>query len=402
MKRRTKAALTARETQVARLVLASKTTAEIASILGMAEGTVGAHLSQVYAFYEVDNRAGFIARVYSTPELRRSLISETNAMTDTVTPQALVAPASAQVVAERNAPDLSMRLGESAPYSYPLCLELLNSTVDRGVPVIVREGPMVWTAFLQGDLRFVVDRVSALTAPLTTSRLDSHAGETVAQLGVNVASLRMTAWLMALRTAALALCGSERQQSDALAAADAAAAQVASSQLLPWTLRITRVFVYAVSTRSASGLERLLQLNTEIDPLNPVRIYLLALAVRLSQHLGASQRLLQKVSMDLFLEEANAVREEIQRRASATVFNVRAKAVGEAFAAGWEKAADGRYRHQCLKDDPELDTYLMLEAAILREAREYVNVVTEYPDYREKLKLAHAKLRAQRKAAAEN
>ncbi len=386
--------------QVARLVLASKTTAEIATILGMAEGTVGAHLSQVYAFYEVDNRVGFISHVYSTPELRRSLISATNAMTDTVTPQSLSELASPQIVAERNALDLSMRLGESAPYSYPLCLELLNSTVDRGVPAIVRDGPLVWTAFLQGDLRYVADRVYALTKPLPPTHPDSYAGETVAQLGVNVAALRMTAWLLALRAAALAMIGSERQQSDAIAAAEAAAGQVTSSQLLPWTMRITRVFVYAVSTRSASGLERLLQLNTEIDSLNPVRMYLLALAARLALHLGPSQRLMQKVAMDLFLEEADAVREEIQRRASNTVFNVRAKAVGEAFGAGWEKTADGRYAHQCLKDDPALDVYLMLEAAILRESMDYAKVVSEYPDYREKLKLAHAKLRAQRKAAA--
>ncbi len=400
MKRLTKDALTTRETQVARLVLASKTTAEIATILGMAEGTVGAHLSQIYAFYEVDNRVGFISRVYSTPELRRSLISESNAMTDTLTPQALASHPSPQIVAERNAPDLSLRLGESAPYSYPLCLELLNSTVDRGVPAIVRDGPMVWTAFLQGDLRFVVDRVNALTKPLSSPRADSHAGETVAQLGVSVASMRMTAWLLALRAAALAITGSERQQSDALAAADAAVDDVASSQLLPWTMRITRLFVYAVSTRSASGLERLLQLNTEIDSLNPVRMYLLALAARLAMYLGPTQRVMQKVALDLFFEEANAVREEIQRRASATVFNVRAKAAGEAFGVGWQKTADGRYAHQCLKDDPALDVYLMLEAAILREAKDYAKVVADYPDYREKLKLAHAKLRAQRKAAA--
>jgi DNA-binding CsgD family transcriptional regulator len=402
VKRPTKAALTARETQVARLVLASKTTAEIATILGMAEGTVGAHLSQVYAFYEVDNRAGFIARVYSTPELRRSLITESIAMTDTVTPQALSPKLSAQIVAERNVPDLTLRLGESAPYSYPLCLELLNSAVDRSVPSIVREGPLIWTAYLQGDMRFVSDHIVEVTKPLTVTAPDSHAGETVQQLGLNVAAMRMTAWLLALRAAALALYGSERQQSEALAAADAAVADVASSQLLPWTMRITRVFVYACSTRSVTGLERLLQLNTEIDSLNPVRIYLLSLAVRLAQHLGPNQRLLQKVSMDLFLEEANAVREEIQRRASATVFNVRAKALGDTFGVGWEKTEDGRYAHQCLKDDAELDNYLKLEAGILREKLDYAKVVADYPDYREKLKIAHAKLRAQRKAAAGN
>jgi hypothetical protein len=240
-------------------------------------------------------------------------------------------------------------------------------------------------------MRFVIDRVAAITPPATQQQGESD--ETLVAQGARVATIRMTAWLYALRAAALALCGSERQQSDAMAAAEAAGALVTASELLPWTMRVTRVFVYACSTRSPAGLEQLLQLATEVDSLNPVRIYVLALAVRLTQHLGAGQRLAQKATTDLFIAEAIAVREEIQRRASSTVFNLRHDAVASFLGPGWKKQSDGRYAHQCLADGDELDAYLMLEAKILRGALDYAKVLEDHPDFREKLKLAQIKLR---------
>lgn len=396
LKKGTKNSLTERELQVARMVLASKTTGDIAQILGIAEGTVGAHLSRIYAFYGVDNRVGFLSLIYATPELRQSLITESIAMTDTVAPMALRPNVAISLVAERNAPDLTMKLGEATPYSYPLCLELLNAAVDRHVPHIVREGPTIWAAFLQGDLRYVVERIGTVAPPASPPR-DHESGETVVNLGLNLSVTRMTAWLYALRAAAQALCGSERQQSEAMDAAEAAAALVASSQMLPWTMRVTRVFVYACSTRSAAGLERLLQLAAEIDSLNPVRIYVLTLAVRLAHHLGAAQRVAHKTALDLFVAEATAAREEIQRRASTTIFNVRSEAVSSFLGAGWKKTSDGRYAHQCLAEDPALDLYLLLEAQILWGTLDYSKVVTDYPDYREKVKLAHTKLKEQRR-----
>ena len=389
-----KTALTERELQVTRMVLASKTTGDIARILNIAEGTVGAHLSKIYAFYGVDNRVGLLSHIYATPELRHTLITAAIAMTDTSTPTALQARGLISMVAERNAPDLSIRLGDASPFSYPLSVELLNASMDRHVPHIVREGPTIWAGFLQGDMRFVIDRVAAIAPPIAPHHDES--GETVVNHGLNVAATRMTAWLYALRAAALALCGSERQQSDAMTAAEAAGAFVASSQLLPWTMRVTRIFVYACSTRSAAGLERLLQLADEIESLNPVRIYVLTLAVRLAQHLGPAQRTTQKSAMDLFAAEALAVREEIQRRASNTVFNVKSDQVANFLGSGWRRTDDGRYAHQCLVGDDALDLYLMLEVQILREVLDYSKVVLDYPDYREKLKLAHAKLRLQR------
>lgn len=393
-KKEAKTALTERELQVTRMILASKTTADIARILGIAEGTVGAHLSRIYAFYDVDNRVGLLSHIYATPALRQTLITAAIAMTDGMPLDALQPGGSIAMVAERNAPDLSMRLGDTSPFTYPLCLELLNASMARHVPNIVREGPTIWAGFLQGDMRFVIDRVAAIAPPMTPQHDES--GETVVNHGLNVATTRMTAWLYALRAAALALCGSERQQSDAMTAAEAAGAFVASSQLLPWTMRVTRVFVYACSTRSAAGLERLLQLAAEIDSLNPVRIYVLTLAVRLAHHLGSTQRVTHKLAMELFVAEAVAVREEIQRRASNTVFNVRSDQMVNLLGAGWKKTSDGRYVHQCLVDDVALDLYLMLEMQILRGALDYAKVVLDYPDYREKVRQAHAKLRLQR------
>lgn len=395
MKKGSKQSLTVREVQVARMVLASKTTADIAHILGIAEGTVGAHLSRIYAFYGVDSRVGFLSLIYATPELRHSLITRENALTDTVTPAALRANLPLSMVPERNAPDLSTRLGETAPYSYPLCLELMNSTMDHRVSSVVRDGPTIWAAFLLGDMRYVIERVGSIAAPLEPFQ-DNGTGETVANHGLGLAATRMTAWLFALRAAAQAVCGSEREQTQAMDIADHAATLVASSQLLPWTLRVTRVFVYACSTRSAAGLDRLLELAAEIDTLNPVRMYVLTLAIRLAFHLGPAQRVAQKNAMDLFVAEANAVREEIQRRASATLFNVRSDAVANFLGGGWRKTSDGRYAHQCLESEPELDLYLMLESQILRDTLDYSRVIADYPDYREKLKIAHAQLRAQR------
>lgn len=389
-----KTALTERELQVTRMILASKTTGDIARILGIAEGTVGAHLSRIYAFYGVDNRVGLLSHIYATPALRQTLITAAVAMTDTASTAALLPGGSIALIAERNAPDLSMRLGDTSPFSYPLCLELLNASMDRHVPPIVREGPTLWAGFLQGDMRFVIDRVAAIAPPIAPHYDES--GETVVNHGLNVAATRMTAWLYALRAAALALCGSERQQSDAMTAAEAAGAFVASSQLLPWTMRVTRIFVYACSARSAAGLERLLQLAAEIDSLNPVRIYVLTLAVRLAHHLGPAQRPAHKTAMDLFVAEAMAVREEIQRRASNTVFNVQSDQVANFLGAGWKKTSDGRYAHQCLPDDDPLDRFLLLETHILRGVLDYSKVVLDYPDYREQLKLAQAKLRLQR------
>ena len=397
VKKSSKAALTDRELQVARLVLASKTTGDIAFVLNIAEGTVGAHLSRIYEFYGVDNRVGFLSHVYSTPELRHTLITREIALSDVVPPQMLVPRASPSMVAERNAPDLAMVLGEAAPFAYPLCFELINAAMDRQVPAIVRDGTTVWAGFLQGDMRFVVERVGAIPAP-ATPQYDSDSADTIVNHGLNLSATRMTAWLYALRAAALALCGSERQQTEAMEAAEAAGALVASSQLLPWTMRVTRVFVYACSARSALGLERLLQLASEIDSFNPVRVYVLALAVRLAHHLGSAHRATEKSAMKLFVAEVNAVREEIQRRASQTLFKAQTDSLGPFFGAGWQKTADGRFAHQCLKDDPELDLVLLLEAQILRETLDYAKVAAEFPDFRCKLKLAHEKLRAQQEA----
>jgi DNA-binding CsgD family transcriptional regulator len=397
VKKNVKTSLTERELQIARLVLASKSTGDIAQILDIAEGTVGAHLSRVYAFFGVASRVAFLTHVYATPQVRLTLISAEVAMTDAVTPAALRLPSGIALVAERNAPDLTIRLGDSASYAYPLCLELLNASMDRQVPQIVRDGPVIWAGFLQGDLRFVVDRVTQITPPVMSGDADS--GATLINHGLNIATTRMTAWLYALRAAALAICGSEKQHTDAMAAAEAAGALVASSQLLPWTMRVTRVFVYACSTKSVAGLDRLLQLAGEIDSLNPVRIYVLTLAVRLAHYLGPDARGQHRTAMELFVAETGEMRQQIQRQASNTVFNVKSEFLTQSLGAGARKSRDGRYAHQCLPDDAELDLYLALESQILRDSLDYTSVTAEYPEYRAKLKLAHAKLRERRESA---
>lgn len=329
-----KTSLTARELQVARLLLASKTTGDISQILGIAAGTVSAHLSRVYSFYGVDSRVGFLNRVYATPELRRTLITEAIAMTDTVTPATLRADGAVSILSGRNAPDLSLKLCESAPYSYPLCLEFLNSALNPHMPQILRQGPLIWAGFLQGDLRFVIEQVEQI-APETEPHIDAQLPEAVLDHGRRQAVVRMTAWLHAVRAAALALCGSERQQTDAMSAAEASAERVASSQLLPWTMRVTRVFVYACATRSAAGLERLLQLTSEMDTFNPLRMYTLVLAVRLSHYIGPSERDSHNTAMQLLVAEADDTREEIQRRASATIFNLRSGTSSKLLGVGW-------------------------------------------------------------------
>jgi hypothetical protein len=364
-------------------------------ILGIAEGTISAHLSSVYAFYGVSNRYSFLNLVYSCAALRHSLISEQNAMSHTLTPAALQHSGAEAIVAERNAPDLTFKLGDATPFAYPLCIELINASFDRNMPDLLREGPTVWAGFLQGDLRFVIDRVNAISLPDTPQARDGF-GETVFNGGHRIASTRMTAWLYAVRAAATALCGSESQQRVALDAADAAAAEVVSSQLLPWTLRVTRIFAYACSTRSPAGLDRLLQMASEIETLNPLRLYMLTLASRLAHHIGPTQREAQKAVMSLLVKEAGAAREDIQRRSSTTVFNLRAPPDTRLVGPTWRKMADGRYAHQCLADDPELDAWLLLESQILRETRTYEDVIAEFPNYRQQLRMAHIKLRAQR------
>lgn len=364
-------------------------------ILGIAEGTISAHLSNVYAFHGVSNRYGFLNLVYSSPELRHSLISEQVAMTHTLTPAALQAPGAEAILAERNAPDLTLKLGDATPYAYPLCIELINASFDRSMPAVLREGPTVWVGFLQGDLRFVIERINAIAPPDLPLATEGF-GETIFNQGHRLASARMTAWLYAVRAAAMALCGSERQQENALDAAEAACAMVVSSQLLPWTLRVTRIFVYACSTKSPAGLDRLLQMATEIETLNPLRQYMLTLAIRLAHHIGVTQRETQKNIMLLLIKAADASREDIQRRSSSTVFNMRSKPVTKLLGPSWIKVSDGRYAHQCLLDDPELDAWLLLESQILREIRNYAEVIEEFPNYREQLRHAHVKLRAQR------
>lgn len=364
-------------------------------ILGIAEGTISAHLSSVYAFHGVSNRYSFLNLVYSSAELRHSLITADNAMTHTLTPEALQASGSDAILAERNAPDLTLKLGDATPYAYPLCIELVNASFDRSMPAVLREGATVWAAFLQGDLRFVIDRINAITSP-AAPQSDEAFGETVFNLGHKIASARMIAWLYAVRAAATALCGSERQQSNALDAATAACDEVASSQLLPWTLRVTRIFTYACSTKSPAGLDRLLQMASEVETLNPLRLYMLTLTIRLAHHIGPTQRETQKAVMLLLIKEADAAREDIQRRSSSTVFNMRGHPDTKLVGARWKKAADGRYAHQCLFDDPELDAWLSLESHILRETKSYEDVIAEFPEYREKLRQAHIKLRAQR------
>jgi hypothetical protein len=369
----------------------------MSAILGIAEGTISAHLSSVYAFHGVSNRYGFLSQVYSSPQLRRSLISEGTAMADAGTLATLHAGGGEGIVADRNAPDLSLKLGEATPYAYPLCIELINAAFDRAMPAILRDGPVIWAGFLQGDLRFVIERVNALAVPATRASAEA-CGETVFNHARQIAIARMTAWLFALRAAAVALCGSELQQTQALLAATDACTMVTSSQLLPWTMRVTRVFAYACLTKSPTGLDRLLQMATEMETLNPVRMYMLTLAIRLAHHIGATQRDAQKAIMLLLIAEADAAREEIQRRSSATVFNVRSDSFTNILGPSWIKMSDGRYAHQCLLDDPELDAWLVLESLILSETRDYADVIQEFPNYREQLRLAHIKLRAQRSA----
>lgn len=395
LKQPKKTSLTARELQVARLLLASKTSYEMSLILGIAEGTISAHLSSVYAFHGVSNRYAFLNLVYSNPELRTSLIGEQSAMTHTLTPAALQASGAEKILAERNASDLSLKLGDATPYAYPLGAELINAAFDRNMPALLREGPTVWAGFLQGDLRFVIDRVNAV-APPDLPQSGEAFGETVLNQGHQVASARMTAWLYVVRAAAMALCGSERQQANALDAAEAACAVVAGSQLLPWSLRVTRIFVHACMVKSPAGLDRMLQIATEIETLNPLRLYMLTLAIRLADHIGVTQRETQKAIMLLLIKEADAAREDIQRRSSATVFNIRSHAASRYLGPDWIKVGDGRYAHQCLPDDPDLDAWLLLESQILRETKSYADVIAEFPQYREQLRLAHVKLRVQR------
>lgn len=367
----------------------------MSDILGIAEGTISAHLSSVYFFYGVSSRYGFLNLVYSNAEIRRSLITEQNTLTSTVTPAALQASGAETIVAERNAPDLTLKLGEVAPYAYPLCIELVHAAFDRRMAEILREAPTVWSGFLQGDFRFVITRINAI-APADISVSRRECGETVVKQVSDVSVARMTAWLYSLRAAATALCGSEREQTDALHLAESACALVSSSQLLPWTLRVTRIFVYACLTKSPTGLDRLMQMATEMEALNPVRVYMLTLAIRLAQHIDPTSRDTQKAIMLLLVAEADAAREEIERRSSATVFNLRAEAMRKFLGPAWVKMSDGRFAHQCLPDDPELDAWLLLESQILRETKHYADVIAEFPEYREQLRQAHIKLRAQR------
>lgn len=390
-----KTSLTAREIQVARLLLASKTTTDMSLILGIAEGTISAHLSSVYFFYGVSNRYSFLNLVYSNPEIRQSLITEQNALTDTVMPSALQASGAEAIVAERNAPDLTLKLGDVAPYAYPLCIELVHAAFDRRMADVLREGPTVWSGFLQGDFRFVITRIDAI-APPENSLSPGEWGETVVKQGRDVAVARMTGWLYSLRAAATALCCSEREQTNALRLAESACALVSSSQLLPWTLRVTRIFVYACLTKSPTGLDRLMQMATEMEALNPVRMYMLTLAIRLAHHIDPTSRDTQKTILSLLAAEADAAREEIERRSSATVFNMRAESMRKLLGPSWVKTADGRYAHQCLRDDPALDAWLLLESEILRETKHYADVIAAFPQYREQLRVAHDKLRAQR------
>lgn len=392
-----KNSLTARQTQVARLLLASKTTAEMSQLLGIAEGTISAHLSHVYSLYGVSNRYGFLSLVYSNPELRRSLIGEHTALTTTPSPDALQALDEVSILPERNAPDLTLKLGALAPYAYPLCIELVNASFDRSMQPLLREGPTVWAAFLQGDLRFVIDRINGLAtryAPLTTEPRGDAAGVQ----GNQIESARITSWLYCIRAASVALCGTEREQLSALDSAEAACNHVASSQLLPRTMRVTRIFTYACSTKSPSGLDRLLQLATETDSLSPLRLYLHTLAARLAHDIGTSQIEKQQLAKRLLIAEAEATREEIQRRSSATVFNVRVQPDSRWSGPRWNKMPDGRFAHQCLLDDPQLDIWLLLEWQILRETKKYEAVIAEFPQYREQIRHAHIKLREQRTA----
>lgn len=315
-------------------------------------------------------------------------------MTDVVSAATLHASGGDAILAERNAPDLSLKLGDAAPYAYPLCFELINAAFDRHLPAILRDGPTIWAAFLQGDMRFVIERINAIE-PATPASAEADSGTTFTS-GVPISAARMTAWLYALRAAALALCGSERQQTIALSTAEAACALVASSQLLPWTMRVTRIFVYACSTKSTSGLDRLLQMASEMARLNPVRMYTLTLAIRLAHHIGVTQRDAQKAIMLLLAADAETAFEESQRRSGNTVFNMRSDANTRLLGQSWVKMSDGRYAHQCLRDDPELDAWLLLESEILRDKKTYAQVIAEFPQYREQLRRAHARLRAQR------
>ena len=393
MKFSKKTSLTARELQVARLLLASKTTSEMSQILGIAEGTISAHLSSVYSFHGVSSRYGFLNLVYSNSEMRGVLINSQVAMTDAVTPETLSAAGADQIVSGRNAPDLSLTLGEVTAYAYPLCIELINSAFDRNMPAILRSGPIIWAGFLQGDLRYVVDCIDAIT-PADTSFSNDDDEAVAIKKGHKISIARMVAWLYAVRAAALALCGSERQQSNALQLAEVASGMVISSQLLPWTIRITRLFVYACSTNSPLGIDRLRQMAAEIEALNPLRLYILTLALRLAHHIGVTQRTAHREIMLLLVAEAEAAREEIQRRSSSTVFNMRSDAINRLYGPSYVKTSDGRYVNQCLMDDPALDIWLLLEWQILHETKNYVDVIREFPQYREELRRAHAKLHA--------
>ena len=57
---------------------------------------------------------------------------------------------------------------------------------------------------------------------------------------------------------------------------------------------------------------------------------------------------------------------------------------------------DGRYVHQRALDDTELDAWLLLESQILRETKDDAAVIDEFPNYRERLRRAHGKLRTKR------
>ena len=58
---------------------------------------------------------------------------------------------------------------------------------------------------------------------------------------------------------------------------------------------------------------------------------------------------------------------------------------------------DGRYAHQRPLEDPELVAWLLLESQILRETKDDAAVIDEFPNYRERLRRAHGKLRTQRR-----